>query len=73
MRERDLERAEVARMAAQADEATRAAQDMRMQLDQVSFLLIILYCLLRVSYCQIPQIIPLLGFIDDLHIYFSYF
>lgn len=36
MRERDMERAEVARMAAQADEATRAAQDMRVQLDKVT-------------------------------------
>lgn len=36
MRERDLERAEVARMAAQADEATRAAQEMKLQLDRVS-------------------------------------
>ncbi|XP_045608788.1 CAP-Gly domain-containing linker protein 1 isoform X4 [Procambarus clarkii] len=35
MRERDVERAEVARMAAQADEATRAAHDMRLQLDQL--------------------------------------
>lgn len=35
MRERDVERAEVARMAAQADEATRAAHEMRLQLDQV--------------------------------------
>lgn len=36
MRERDLERSEVARMAAQADEATRAAQDMKLQLDRVT-------------------------------------
>ncbi|XP_066973407.1 CAP-Gly domain-containing linker protein 1-like isoform X3 [Macrobrachium rosenbergii] len=35
MRERDLERAEVARMAAQTDEATREAQDMRLQLEQL--------------------------------------
>ncbi|XP_064090073.1 CAP-Gly domain-containing linker protein 1-like isoform X5 [Macrobrachium nipponense] len=35
MRERDLERAEVARMAAQTDEATRDAQDMRLQLEQL--------------------------------------
>ena len=37
MQERDVERGEVAHMAAQADEATRAAQDMKMQLDRVSW------------------------------------
>ena len=35
MRERDMERADVAKLAAQADEAARAAQDYKTQLDQV--------------------------------------
>ena len=35
MRERDVERSDVAKLAAQADEATRAAQEYKTQLDQV--------------------------------------
>lgn len=36
MRERDLERGEVARMAMQLDEATQLAHEFKTQLDQVS-------------------------------------